>query len=83
MRQIKQKFRALSYSCALPSSPASGSEKVNEFLQEQTVNYPTAKEDGTLSKHFNVSGIPAAAAVKDGKVIWRGHPGRRVRRRRR
>ena len=25
---------------------------------------------------FNVTGIPAAALVKEGKVIWRGHPGR-------
>jgi hypothetical protein len=25
---------------------------------------------------FNVSGIPAAAVVKDGVVVWRGHPAR-------
>ena len=40
------------------------------------MTYPTAKENGDLSKHFNVSGIPAAAVVKGGKVVWRGHPGR-------
>ena len=51
-------------------------EKVVEFIKENDVNYPTAKEDGTLSKEFNVSGIPAAAVVKDGKIIWRGHPAR-------
>lgn len=51
-------------------------EKVVEFLKENEVSYPTAKEDGTLSKEFNVSGIPAAAVVKDGKIIWRGHPAR-------
>ena len=51
-------------------------EKVLEFMKEQTVSYPTAKENGDLSKAFNVSGIPAAAVVKDGKIIWRGHPAR-------
>ncbi len=51
-------------------------EKVVEFVKEQSVNYPMAKEDGTLSQEFNVSGIPAAAVVKDGKIIWRGHPAR-------
>lgn len=51
-------------------------EKVVEFMKEQQVNYPVAKEDGKLSKEFNVSGIPAAAVVKDGKIIWRGHPAR-------
>ena len=35
-----------------------------------------AKESGDASKAFGVSGIPAAAVVKDGKVVWRGHPGR-------
>ena len=29
-----------------------------------------------MSQHFNVSGIPAAAVVKDGKIVWRGHPAR-------
>ena len=40
------------------------------------LNAATAKENGDLSKHFNVSGIPAAAVVKGGKIVWRGHPGR-------
>ena len=51
-------------------------EKVTEFIAEEKVTYPTAKENGDLSKHFNVSGIPAAAVVKGGKIVWRGHPGR-------
>jgi len=49
-------------------------EKAQQFLTEQKVGYPIAKEDGTLSTFFGVSGIPAAAVVKNGKVIWRGHP---------
>ncbi|MCB9777004.1 MAG: redoxin domain-containing protein [Alphaproteobacteria bacterium] len=51
-------------------------EKVTEFLKEQKVTYPIAKEKGDLSEYFNVSGIPAAAVVKDGKIVWRGHPAR-------
>ncbi len=31
-------------------------------------------ETGKLTEYFNVSGIPAAAVVKDGKIVWRGHP---------
>ena len=53
-------------------------EKVTSFIDEQKVTYPMAKEggNGAASKAFNVSGIPAAAVVKDGKIVWRGHPGR-------
>ena len=29
-----------------------------------------------MSSSFAVTGIPAAALVKDGKVVWRGHPAR-------
>lgn len=53
---------------------SSTEEKVLSFLSENKVNYPMAKETGALSEHFGVSGIPAAAVVKDGKIVWRGHP---------
>lgn len=49
-------------------------EKVSEFITEGKITYPVAKESGKMSEYFGVSGIPAAAVVKDGKVIWRGHP---------
>ncbi len=52
-------------------------EQVTSFLAENKVGYPIAKEKGdAMSKHFGVRGIPAAAVVKDGKVVWRGHPAR-------
>ena len=51
-------------------------ESVKEFIKTEKVNYPTAKEDGSLSTAFSVSGIPAAVVVKDGVVVWRGHPAR-------
>ncbi len=51
-------------------------ESVKSFIAEKEVSYPVAKENGTTSAWFGVSGIPAAAVVKDGKIIWRGHPAR-------
>lgn len=51
-------------------------DEAMDFLKGKNVTYPVAKESGDLSKHFNVSGIPAAAVVKDGKIVWRGHPAR-------
>jgi thioredoxin-like negative regulator of GroEL len=51
-------------------------EKVVAFIEENNLSYPMAKEDGTMSSRFGVRGIPAAAVVKDGKVVWRGHPAR-------
>jgi thiol-disulfide isomerase/thioredoxin len=51
--------------------------QVQDFISSKQVTYPMAKEaNGAMSKAFAVSGIPAAAMVKDGKVVWRGHPGR-------
>ncbi len=55
---------------------SSTDEKVAEFIEENKVTYPMGKESGELSARFGVRGIPAAAVVKDGKVVWRGHPAR-------
>jgi thiol-disulfide isomerase/thioredoxin len=50
-------------------------QQVNDFIAENKVTYPIAKEQGdAMSKAYGVQGIPAAAIVKDGKVVWRGHP---------
>jgi thiol-disulfide isomerase/thioredoxin len=51
-------------------------DRVRAFLADRKIDYPIAKEDGTLSRTFNVRGIPAAAVVKAGKIVWRGHPTR-------
>jgi len=54
---------------------SSTDEKVSEFINEKNLTYPIAKEKaGSMSRYYNVSGVPAAALVKDGKVVWRGHP---------
>ena len=52
-------------------------EQVSSFISENQVTYPIAKEQGdAMSQHYGIRGIPAAAVVKDGKVVWRGHPAR-------
>ena len=49
-------------------------QAVQDFLAQSKVDYPMAKVDSSLAKYFSIAGIPAAAVVKDGKVVWRGHP---------
>ena len=49
---------------------------VADLISANDVNYPIAKEDGKVAPKFNVSGIPAAAIVKDGVIVWRGNPAR-------
>jgi peroxiredoxin len=51
-------------------------ETLRGFADEHGLQFPLAKEDGALSSHFGVSGIPAVAVVQEGRVIWRGHPAR-------
>lgn len=56
---------------------SSTDEKVSDFLAAEKVTYPVAKEkDGNFSSYYAVTGVPAAALLKDGKVVWRGHPAR-------
>ena len=54
---------------------SSTDERVAGFIQEHGWTFPVAKEqDGSMSTAFSVTGIPAAAIVKDGVIVWRGHP---------
>ena len=57
-------------------SKGKSKEDVTKFMSENKLNYPIGKEDGKLAQTFGVGGIPAAAVVKDGKIVWRGHPAR-------
>ena len=50
-------------------------EDVGTFISETGVSYPIVKEkESALARQYGIRGIPAAAMVKDGKVVWRGHP---------
>ena len=66
--------QGLNLMAATKVTKSSTEEKVQSFVDTNNLQFPVFKEDGRLSQYFNVSGIPAAAVVKDGKVIWRGHP---------
>lgn len=56
---------------------SSTDDSVRKFISENNLSYPIGKEKGgNLSEYYGVSGVPAAALVKDGKVVWRGHPAR-------
>ena len=51
-------------------------ETVREYASENGLTMPIAIDPGGTSRAYGVSGIPAAALVgKDGKVVWRNHPG--------
>ena len=47
---------------------------MQDFLAQVQVDYPIAKVNSSLAQYFSIGGIPAAAVVKDGKIVWRGHP---------
>jgi thiol-disulfide isomerase/thioredoxin len=49
-------------------------QSVKDFVSENKIRFAMAKESGALSSYFGVNGIPSAAVIKDGMVIWSGHP---------
>lgn len=56
---------------------SSTDEKVVAFIAEKGLTYAMAKEDrGAMSRYYAVTGVPAAALVSGGEVVWRGHPAR-------
>ena len=51
--------------------------QVRDFINEHGLRFAVAKERGDAqSQHYGVRGIPAAALLHRGAVIWRGHPSR-------
>ena len=49
-------------------------QALRDFIAEKDLGFPIAKEDGAMTQAFAVTGIPAAAIVHDGTIVWRGHP---------
>ena len=78
LQQLYQDFHdtGLQIVAVTKASEGTTNEEIRDFLAEQEVSYPAAKETGVISEFFNINGIPAAVVVKDSKVIWRGHPAR-------
>lgn len=53
-------------------------EEISAFLAGQKVppTYPIAlARDNALTSKLNIKGIPHTAAVRNGAVVWQGHPG--------
>ncbi len=48
--------------------------QVREFITTHALPFPVGLEDGSYSTALAVAGIPAAALIRDGEVLWRGHP---------
>lgn len=55
-------------------SRGSTDQAVKDFVNKNNIGFAMAKETGSLSTYFGVNGIPSAAVIKDGIVIWSGHP---------
>ncbi|MFK7928264.1 MAG: TlpA family protein disulfide reductase [Myxococcota bacterium] len=51
------------------------SEQMTQFLADAKVTFPVGRDDGALSKRYAANGVPHAAVVRGGKVLWIGHPG--------
>lgn len=52
-------------------------EAVRAFLALTGITIPIGREqDGAMAEAYRVTGIPAAALVRDGVIVWRGHPAR-------
>ena len=51
-------------------------EDVAQYVSEEGLDFPIAKENGQLATFFKVQALPAAAVIRDGVVIWRGDPKR-------
>jgi thiol-disulfide isomerase/thioredoxin len=77
-RLEKYKSKGLGIIALTKVTKSATDEIVDTFVKENKLNFPVGKEPegGPMSAAYAVSGIPAAALVKDGKVIWRGHPAR-------
>lgn len=49
--------------------------EVRSFLRQNAVSFPIGRDRSpAFAERFGVGGVPSAAVVRDGKVVWRGHP---------
>lgn len=50
-------------------------ESMLAFLSESGVTFPVGHDSGLLSTRFRIETLPSAVLIRDGKVVWSGHPG--------
>ena len=51
-------------------------EQLMGFVDEQGLSYAVGRPPEGLAQKLAIRGIPAAVVLKDGEVVWRGHPAR-------
>lgn len=74
---VKYKDRGLNLVGITKGSRGIPDDQIKAFIKEQKVTYPNGKDGlGELSARFGVRGVPAAVMIRDGEVVWRGHPAR-------
>lgn len=45
-----------------------------EFVAAGELAFPIGREDGSVSEAYGVAGVPHIALVRDGLLVWSGHP---------
>lgn len=48
--------------------------QVAKFVAEHDIGYAIGRDTHGLFERFGFRGVPAAVAVRDGAVVWQGHP---------
>jgi thioredoxin-like negative regulator of GroEL len=76
---IEDKFqryrgRGLSVIALTKITRSASPESVQQFIVDHRLTFAVGQEDGTVTERFHVQGIPAAALVQGGRIVWRGHP---------
>lgn len=66
--------RGLQVACLTRLSGSSTEEKVDEYLKREQITVPMAVIGKDVWSFYGFAGVPDAAVVADGSVVWRGHP---------
>ncbi len=76
MQQVQERWadRGLTVVGYTSLSKGGTVEDTRQFLDRVKAYFPVAVEDGSGTDAYVVTGIPAVAVVKDGVVVYRGHP---------
>ncbi len=75
--QDKWKSKGVQVVALTKVNKSSTDESVSAFIKEHKLEglpFGKEQEGGSMSSAYAVTGVPAAAVVKAGKVVWRGHP---------
>jgi tetratricopeptide (TPR) repeat protein len=76
LQRIHEKYgpRGLQMACVTQLSRTSTEEKVNQYLRRERITVPVAVTANDVWSFYGFYGVPDAAVVADGNVVWRGHP---------